>query len=122
MDCRSVSDADRVCDWCEGVQCPNDRKPIFFMRGAASALEVSVSSSDETVGSPSKAHPRIVLKADAILVIQSIHLCSSMHFGRRDRRPIGACLSAQLALRAKMADQVERIRHYLIGLAGACRY
>ena len=31
MDCRSVSAAERVCDCDEGVQCPNDRKPIFFM-------------------------------------------------------------------------------------------
>jgi hypothetical protein len=32
MDCRSVSAAERVCDWEEGVQCPNDRNPIFFMQ------------------------------------------------------------------------------------------
>ena len=32
MDCRSVSFAERVCDCDEGVQCPNDRNPIFFMR------------------------------------------------------------------------------------------
>jgi hypothetical protein len=32
MDCRSVSAAERVCDCDEGVQCPNERKPIFFMR------------------------------------------------------------------------------------------
>src|SRR5271167_3810029 len=31
MDCRSVSAAERVCDCGEGVQCPNERKPIFFM-------------------------------------------------------------------------------------------
>src|SRR5580704_11567099 len=31
MDCRSVSAAERVCDCDEGVQCPNERKPIFFM-------------------------------------------------------------------------------------------
>ena len=30
MDCKSASEADRVCEWGEGVQCPNDRKPIFF--------------------------------------------------------------------------------------------
>jgi hypothetical protein len=33
MDCRSVSAAERVCDCGEGVQCPNERKPIFFMKG-----------------------------------------------------------------------------------------
>ncbi len=32
MDCRSVSEAERVCDCDEGVQCPNERKLIFFMR------------------------------------------------------------------------------------------
>ena len=31
MDCSSVSPAERVCDCEEGVQCPNERKPIFFM-------------------------------------------------------------------------------------------
>jgi hypothetical protein len=31
MDCNSASDADRVCDCGEGVQWPNDRKPIFFI-------------------------------------------------------------------------------------------
>src|ERR1700742_921928 len=34
MDCRSVSAAERVCDCDEGVQCPNERKPIFFMQAA----------------------------------------------------------------------------------------
>lgn len=29
--CRA-SDADCVCDWGEGDQCPNARNPIFFMR------------------------------------------------------------------------------------------
>src|ERR1039457_5074195 len=33
MDCRSASAAERVCDCDEGVQCPNERKPIFFMEG-----------------------------------------------------------------------------------------
>src|ERR1700694_495878 len=33
MDCRSVSAAERVCDCDEGVQCPNERKPTFFMEG-----------------------------------------------------------------------------------------
>jgi hypothetical protein len=32
MDCSSVSDAERVFECGEGVQWPNDRKPIFFMR------------------------------------------------------------------------------------------
>lgn len=32
MDCRSVSPAERVCDCEEGVQCPNDRNPMFFMQ------------------------------------------------------------------------------------------
>src|ERR1700722_13444440 len=32
MDCRSASAADCVCDWGEGVQWPNERKPIFFMQ------------------------------------------------------------------------------------------
>ena len=32
MDCRSASAAERVCDCDEGVQCPNERKLIFFMR------------------------------------------------------------------------------------------
>jgi hypothetical protein len=27
-----VSAAERVCDWEEGVQCPNDRNPMFFMQ------------------------------------------------------------------------------------------
>ena len=27
-----MSAAERVCDCDEGVQCPNERKPIFFMR------------------------------------------------------------------------------------------
>ena len=33
MDCRRVSAAERVCDCDEGVQCPNERKPTFFMEG-----------------------------------------------------------------------------------------
>src|SRR6202043_1750621 len=32
MDCSSASAAERVCDWEEGVQCPNDRNPIFFIQ------------------------------------------------------------------------------------------
>jgi hypothetical protein len=28
-----VSAAERVCDCDEGVQCPNERKPTFFMEG-----------------------------------------------------------------------------------------
>src|SRR3981081_1692297 len=32
MDCSSVSAAERVCDCDEGVQCPNERNPIFFIR------------------------------------------------------------------------------------------
>src|SRR5262249_56678599 len=31
MDCRSASDADRVCDCGDGVQCPKERKPTCFM-------------------------------------------------------------------------------------------
>src|ERR1700677_2289994 len=31
MDGRSASAAERVCDCGEGVQWPNERKPIFFM-------------------------------------------------------------------------------------------
>src|SRR6185437_12395704 len=31
MDCSSASAAERVCDRGEGVQCPKERKPIFFM-------------------------------------------------------------------------------------------
>src|SRR5258707_7787767 len=31
MDCRCVSAAERVCDCDEGVQCPNERKPIIFI-------------------------------------------------------------------------------------------
>src|SRR5262245_13881037 len=31
MDCRSASDADRVCDCGDGVQCPKERKPMCFM-------------------------------------------------------------------------------------------
>jgi hypothetical protein len=31
MDCSNVSAAERVCDCDEGVQCPNERNPIFFM-------------------------------------------------------------------------------------------
>src|ERR1700689_4228070 len=31
MDCKSASAAERVCDCGEGVQCPNERNPIFFM-------------------------------------------------------------------------------------------
>jgi len=31
MDCSSASDAVRTCESGEGVQCPNERKPIFFM-------------------------------------------------------------------------------------------
>jgi hypothetical protein len=32
MDWSSASAAERVCDCGEGVQCPNERKPIFFIR------------------------------------------------------------------------------------------
>src|SRR5580704_10915259 len=32
MDCRSTSAADRVPDCGEGVQWPNERKPIFFIK------------------------------------------------------------------------------------------
>jgi hypothetical protein len=32
IDCKSTSAADRVCDSDEGVQWPNDKKPIFFMQ------------------------------------------------------------------------------------------
>src|SRR4029450_9646878 len=38
MDCRSVSAAERVRDWGEGDQCPNERKPIFFMRVVYTSL------------------------------------------------------------------------------------
>src|SRR5690606_15410725 len=31
MDCRSASDAVRVCEWGDGVQWPNDRNPIFYV-------------------------------------------------------------------------------------------
>src|SRR4051794_30538206 len=31
MDCSNASDAERVCDCTEGVQCPNERKPIFLL-------------------------------------------------------------------------------------------
>src|ERR1700689_1633811 len=31
MDCKSASAAERVCDCGEDVQCPNERKPIFFI-------------------------------------------------------------------------------------------
>jgi hypothetical protein len=31
MDCSSASAADRVADCGDGVQCPNERKPMFFM-------------------------------------------------------------------------------------------
>src|ERR1700722_17359581 len=33
MDCNRASDAERVCDWGEGVQCPNERNPMLFMKG-----------------------------------------------------------------------------------------
>jgi hypothetical protein len=32
MDWRRVSRAERVCDCGEVDQCPNERKPIFFMK------------------------------------------------------------------------------------------
>src|SRR3954471_19070374 len=31
IDCSSASEAERVFDCGDGVQCPNDRNPIFFM-------------------------------------------------------------------------------------------
>jgi hypothetical protein len=31
MDCSNTSAAERACDCDEGVQCPNERNPIFFM-------------------------------------------------------------------------------------------
>src|ERR1700734_3159919 len=33
MDCSRASDAERVCDCGEGVQCPNERNPMLFMNG-----------------------------------------------------------------------------------------
>src|SRR5580692_4142570 len=38
MDCSSASAAVRVCDWGEGVQWPNERKPIFFMTRSCLSL------------------------------------------------------------------------------------
>jgi hypothetical protein len=40
MDCKSVSAAERVCDCGEGVQCPKERKPIFFMPGNLWTVEL----------------------------------------------------------------------------------
>src|SRR5665213_827074 len=30
MDCSNASEADRVCEWGDGVQWPNDKNPMFF--------------------------------------------------------------------------------------------
>src|SRR5580658_4041129 len=45
MDCSSASAAERVCDCGEGVQWPNERKPIFFM--SKETIEAPASSQQE---------------------------------------------------------------------------
>src|SRR5580692_7602938 len=42
MDCRRTSAADRACDCGEGVQWPNERKPIFFMQYKSPISTVSL--------------------------------------------------------------------------------
>nr|WP_256661953.1 hypothetical protein [Pseudomonas sp. Hp2] len=37
MDCSRASEAERVCDCCDGAQWPKERNPIFFMRGPGGA-------------------------------------------------------------------------------------
>src|SRR5271169_1435194 len=58
MDCNSASDADRVCDCGEGVQWPNDRKPIFFILFSKFTLLAATSRSvrqlDQARGQPSR--------------------------------------------------------------------
>jgi hypothetical protein len=39
-----VSAAERVSDCGEGVQCPNERKPIFFMQGDVVTIRASLKS------------------------------------------------------------------------------
>src|SRR3954452_17586928 len=39
IDCSSVSAAERVCDCGEGVQCPKERNPIFFMEATYGGRE-----------------------------------------------------------------------------------
>jgi hypothetical protein len=46
MDCNSASAADRVADCGDGVQCPNDRNPIFFMTGVPCFRVKSGNASD----------------------------------------------------------------------------
>src|SRR6476469_2282426 len=35
IDCRRAFDAVRTSEWGDGVQCPNERKPIFFTQGTS---------------------------------------------------------------------------------------
>jgi len=63
MDCRSVSAAERVCDCDEGVQCPNERKPIFLMQaiyGYPSPF-ATVDVPDVAVGNPRRSLRRLAV-------------------------------------------------------------
>src|SRR5450631_3352522 len=57
MDCRSVSAAERVRDCDEGVQCPNERNPMFFMQ-AIYAFPVDLRDGTALAPSAALAFPR----------------------------------------------------------------
>src|SRR4029434_10014673 len=42
MDCSSESAAERTCEPCESVQCPNDKNPIFFNARSPQTNRVSI--------------------------------------------------------------------------------
>src|SRR5215469_8616846 len=53
MDCRRASEADCVSDCGEGVQWPNERKPIFFMQEKSSLSGKRKKSALQSYQSPS---------------------------------------------------------------------
>src|SRR5580698_6647776 len=57
IDCRSASAAERVSDCGEGVQWPNERKPIFFMQHKSTAFhDVIINSTSQVLASRSTTH------------------------------------------------------------------
>ena len=48
IDCSRASDADRTCEYGEADQCPNERKPIFFMgEEERLALDLATAGAEE---------------------------------------------------------------------------
>lgn len=83
MDWRSASRADRVCDCGEGDQCPNERKPIFFMRRSCANAFSRFDTVTGRLAVRAKAPPRSAAAAG-----QSCRMSASAdHPGHPERTP-----------------------------------